>query len=151
MNSYLKPEAVHIISHASGKKRVLQMLAELGAKQTGMDEALIFETLFEREKLGSTGVGRGVAIPHGKLKGADGVSMMFLKLGKPVDFGSVDDAPVDLFFLLLAPENAGTEHLKALAMVSRLMRNNDFCEKLRGAYDRDTLYALLCAPIEKAA
>ena len=151
MTTHLGPEGVHVISHVSGKKSVLQTLADLAAAQTGLDARDIFETLLAREKLGSTGVGRGVAIPHGKMKTVDSVVMLFLKLDKPVDFDSVDEAPVDLFFLLLAPEEAGTEHLKALALVSRLMRDKDLCEKLRGAYDRDSLYALLSSPLEKAA
>ena len=135
MVTRLRPEFVHIISHASGKKNLLQQLAELASKQTGLNERKIFETLLEREKLGSTGVGRGVAIPHGKLSEAENITMMFLKLNKPVEFESVDDAPVDLIFLLLAPIDAGTEHLKALALVSRLMRDRAFCDKLRGVFD----------------
>ena len=151
MNTRLRPEFVHIVPQVSCKKRVLQTLAELAAKQTGLDERVILDTLLAREKLGSTGVGRGVAIPHGKLDDLDRVVMMFVKLNKPVDFDSVDEAPVDLLFLLLAPPDAGTEHLKALALVSRLMRNQNFCDKLRGANDSDTLYAMICPPLEDAA
>ena len=151
MNTHLSSKDVHVLTNISNKKRVLQTLAELGAAQTGIDESVIYEALLAREKLGSTGVGRGVAIPHCKLKEASEIAILFLKLDKPVDFDSVDEAPVDLFFLLLAPENAGTDHLKALALVSRMMRDAEFCEKLRGAYDRDTVYALLSSPIEKAA
>lgn len=151
MDTRLSPEFVHVVPQVSCKKRVLQVLAELAAAQTGLDERKIFETLLEREKLGSTGVGRGVAIPHGKLEEVEEIVMMFLKLDKPVEFDSVDEAPADLFFLLLAPLDAGTEHLKALATVSRLMRDRDFCEKLRGVDDSDSLYALLSTPLEKAA
>lgn len=151
MTTRLTPESVHVVPHASSKKRVLQILAGLAATQTGLDEIKIFDTLLEREKLGSTGVGRGVAIPHGKMEEVTEIVMMFLKLDKPVEFDSVDDRPADLFFLLLAPLDAGTEHLKALALVSRMMRDRDFCEKLRGAEDSDSLFALLHMPLEKAA
>ena len=151
MKTHLSPEAVHVIPRVSCKKSVLQIMAERAANQTDLDEREILETLLTREKLGSTGVGRGVAIPHGKMASVDSIVMMFFKLDKPVDFDSLDDAPVDLLFLLLAPEDAGTEHLKALALVSRMMRDEDFCKKLRGSFDSDSLYALLCPPLEQAA
>ena len=106
-------------------------------------ERAIFETLLERERLGTTGVGRGVAIPHGKLAGLPRVYGVFARLEKAIDFDAVDDRPVDLVFLLLAPEMAGADHLKALARVSRLLRDEALCEKLRGCDTAEGIYALL--------
>lgn len=127
----------------SGKKQVLQELAERAAKIVGIDARLIFDVLLERERLGTTGVGQGVAIPHGKLAQLDRLYGVFARLEHAIDFESIDDQPVDLFFLLLAPEAAGADHLKALAKVSRLLRNKAVCEKLRGSESADAIYALL--------
>lgn len=125
------------------KKQVLQDLATRAAAVTGVDERQIFEVLLERERLGTTGVGRGIAIPHGKLKDLDRLHGLFARLDHPVDFDAIDDEPVDLIFLLLAPESAGADHLKALARVSRLLRDQTVCAKLRGSEDADALFALL--------
>ena len=111
-----------------------------------MHERQIYDVLLERERLGSTGVGNGIAIPHGKLAGLKRLQGLFLRLEPAVDFDSVDEQPVDLVFLLLAPESAGADHLKALARVSRLLRDRQVCEKLRGAEHPDALYALLTEP-----
>lgn len=127
----------------ASKKQALQEMSRLAAKTTRLDERAIFDTLLERERLGTTGVGDGLAIPHGRLDGLDRIHGFFARLEKPIDFESIDDRPVDLIFLLLAPEAAGADHLKALARISRLMRGPSFCEKLRGANNRDALYALL--------
>jgi PTS system nitrogen regulatory IIA component len=113
---------------------------------TGLPERRIFETLTEREKLGSTGMGQGIAIPHGRVAGVQKMTGLFAQLDHPVDFDAMDDQPVDLVFLLLAPEGAGADHLKALARVSRLLRNQAVCEKLRAAPQAATLYALLTEP-----
>ena len=128
---------------ATGKKHALQELAKRAADVTGLHERAIFDVLLERERLGSTGVGNGIAIPHGKLPELQKLHGVFARLDSPIDFDSVDDQPVDLVFLLLAPESAGADHLKALARVSRLLRDRTVCEKLRGANSADAIYALL--------
>ncbi len=148
----LSPQAVVPVLHATSKKQALQELARLAAAETGMAERAIFEVLLERERLGTTGVGRGIAIPHGKLPGLERIHGLFARLGAPIDFDAIDDQDVDLVFLLLAPETAGADHLKALARVSRLLRDNAGCEKLRAAKDARDLYALLTAePASHAA
>ena len=118
-------------------------LVERAADVTGLHERAIFDVLLERERLGSTGVGNGIAIPHGKLADLNKLHGVFARLDSAIDFDSVDDQPVDLVFLLLAPEAAGADHLKALARVSRLLRDRTVCEKLRGANSADAIYALL--------
>lgn len=128
---------------ATGKKHALQELAKRAADVTGLHERAIFDVLLERERLGSTGVGNGIAIPHGKLGELQKLHGVFARMDSPIDFDSVDDQPVDLVFLLLAPEAAGADHLKALARVSRLLRDRTVCEKLRGANSADAIYALL--------
>ena len=139
----LTPGAVVAKLKATSKKQSLQELARVAADVTGADERAIFEVLLERERLGSTGVGAGVAIPHGKLAGLDRLYGVFARLAQPIDFDAVDDRPVDLLFVLLAPEGAGADHLKALARVSRLLRDTATCDKLRGSDSRDALFALL--------
>lgn len=128
---------------ANSKKQVLQTLSAHAAQLTGLPERDIFDTLLQRERLGSTGVGRGVAIPHGKLAALNGIAGLFARLEQPVDFDSVDGEPVDLVFTLLAPESAGADHLKALARISRLLRNPAMIEKLRASHDAETLHTLL--------
>ena len=125
------------------KKQALQELAERAASLTGLEDREIFETLMGRERLGTTGVGQGVAIPHGRLNRLDSLFVLFARLGKPIDFDSIDDQPVDLVFMLLAPEGAGADHLKALAKIARLLRNRSMCEKLRGCDSEDALFAVL--------
>ena len=139
----LRPEGVFASLKSSSKKQVLQDLSQRAADLTGIDERTIFETLLERERLGTTGVGNGVAIPHVRLGGLDRVQGLFARLERPIDFDAVDDQPVDLIFLLLAPESAGADHLKALARVSRLLRDERVCDKLRGSDTAEALYALL--------
>ncbi|MDG1416737.1 MAG: PTS IIA-like nitrogen regulatory protein PtsN [Maricaulis sp.] len=128
---------------ASSRKQVLQALSEIAAHKTGMEARVIFESVLQRERLGSTGVGQGVAIPHARLRGIRDVTGFFARLKSPVDFESIDGRPVDLVFMLLAPEDAGAEHLKALARVSRLMRREDVRERLRAAPDLTAMHALL--------
>jgi PTS system nitrogen regulatory IIA component len=142
----LSPDAVLSHLKAASKKQVLQEMAHKAANLTRLPERRIFETLTEREKLGSTGMGQGIAIPHGRVLGIEKMTGLFAQLDHPVDFDSMDDQPVDLVFLLLAPEGAGADHLKALARVSRLLRNQAVCEKLRAAPQAATLYALLTEP-----
>ena len=139
----ITPECIVAKLKATSKKQALQELSKKAAQITGKPEREIFDVLLERERLGTTGVGMGIAIPHGKLPGLDRLYAVFAKLEKPIDFESIDEQPVDLIFLLLAPETAGADHLKALARISRLLRNKGVCEKLRGTEGADALYALL--------
>ncbi len=139
----LTPNSIIPTLRVGSKKQALQELARFAAGLTGQHERTIFEVLLERERLGTTGVGAGVAIPHGKLAGLKRLYGVFARVDTPVDFESVDEQPVDLIFLLLAPETAGADHLKALARVSRLLRDREMCEKLRGSDTSDALFALL--------
>lgn len=143
MITFIQPEGIVASLKAANKKQVLLDLAKRAAELTGQHERVIFDVLTERERLGTTGVGRGIAIPHGKLPTLPQVFGMFARLDKPVPFESIDEQPVDLICLLLAPERAGADHLKALAQVSRLLRDPTFCDKLRGADTADAIYALL--------
>lgn len=137
------PDAVIPNLRVASKKQALQELANKASEIVGIDSRDIFDTLLERERLGTTGVGQGIAIPHGKLANIDSLYGVFARLESPIDFESIDDQPVDLLFLLLAPEDAGADHLKALAKVSRLLRDQTMCEKLRGSDGKDAIYALL--------
>jgi PTS system nitrogen regulatory IIA component len=141
----LTPDRVIDAMRAPSKKQVLQELAHRAADLTGLHERSIFDVLLERERLGTTGVGKGIAIPHGKLGGLDHLYGLFVRLEQPIDFDAIDDQPVDLIFLLLAPESAGADHLKALARVSRLLRDRSICDKLRMAGDCDSMFGLLTA------
>lgn len=148
----ISPDAVIASLRATSKKQALQELARKAADLTGLEERRIFDVLLERERLGTTGVGNGIAIPHGKLPELTRLYGIFARLDKPIDFDSIDDEPVDLIFLLLAPESAGADHLKALARVSRLLRDRTICSKLRGCDTADGLYAVLTqAPASHAA
>jgi PTS system nitrogen regulatory IIA component len=151
ISDLLKPEAVISGLKASSKKQALQELAKHAAQITGVNDRRIFETLLERERLGTTGVGNGIAIPHGKLSDFKRLYGVFARMDKPIDFDAIDEQPVDLIFLLLAPEGAGADHLKALARVSRLLRDASVCEKLRGADTADGLYMLLTQSEAQAA
>ncbi len=128
---------------ATNKRQILRELARKASTLTGHGEDAIFEVLSERERLGTTGIGHGIAIPHGKLPGLDRVYGVFAKLERPVDFDAIDDQPVDLIFLLLAPANCGGDHLKALAKVSRMLRDRLLCEKVRGSSSCDAIHALM--------
>lgn len=139
----LDPSAVIANLRATSKKQLLQELSKAAAEVFETDSRQVFDILVERERLGSTGVGAGLAIPHGKLPQLSSLRGMFARLEKPVDFDAIDDQPVDLVFLLLAPEGSGADHLKALARVSRIMRDKAFCDKLRGSDSPDAIYALL--------
>ncbi len=143
MLEFLNSDGIVPNLRATSKKQALQELAKRAAELSGQHERAIFDTLLEREKLGTTGVGRGIAIPHGKLSSLDRVYGLFARLEKPIDFDAVDEQPVDLIFLLMAPEAAGADHLKALARVSRLLRDQKLCEKLRGCDTADSIYALM--------
>lgn len=138
----LTPKAVVLNLHARCKREALSALADRAAALTGAEASVIREALMEREKLGSTGVGRGVAIPHGKIDGLAAMTGLLAKLDAPIDFEAVDDQPVDLVFVLLAPADASAAHLKALAKVSRLLRDDRVREALRGAETPEALFAI---------
>ncbi|PWC56742.1 PTS IIA-like nitrogen regulatory protein PtsN [Azospirillum sp. TSO22-1] len=143
MHDLIIPQAILANLKAGSKKQALQDMARRAAELTGQHERAVFDVLLERERLGTTGVGHGIAIPHGKLPGLERVHGVFARLERPIDFDAIDEQPVDLIFLLLAPEHAGADHLKALARVSRLLRDQGMCEKLRGSDSADAIYALL--------
>ncbi|MFD3188836.1 PTS sugar transporter subunit IIA [Sedimentitalea sp. HM32M-2] len=143
LSRILKPDAVKVFSAASSKKRLFQELGDVANSAYGLDAGSTVDALLDRESLGPTGVGHGVALPHARLAGLDRVVGVFIMLEKPIDFGSVDRQPVDIAFALFAPEDAGVEHLKALALVSRTLREPALCSKLRANLDPTTLYALL--------
>ena len=151
LTDLVAPNAIVPALKVNGKKQAIQELSARAAKLTGQNERLIFETLMQREKLGSTGVGNGVAIPHGKLPKLNKLFGLFARLDRPVDFEALDSQPVDLVFLLLAPEAAGADHLKALARVARLLREPDVVRKLRDSRDAEALYAVLAMPSASAA
>ena len=143
LSDLVRPDAILSSLKANSKKQALQALAEKAAALTGLEEREIFETLVQREKLGSTGVGGGIAIPHGKLARLDRIFGLFARAPKPIDFEALDEQPVDLIFLLLAPEGAGADHLKALARVARLFREPGVAAKLRASADKSALFAVL--------
>jgi nitrogen PTS system EIIA component len=146
LSDLLAPNAIFPLLKVSNKKQMLQELSAEAAKSTGSDERKIFEILLQRERLGSTGIGHGVAIPHGKLPKIERIYGLFARLEKPIDFEALDGEPVDLVFLLLAPETAGADHLKALALIARLLRDPNIAKKLRNSRDANSLYAVLTMP-----
>ncbi|WP_347311791.1 PTS sugar transporter subunit IIA [Defluviimonas sp. SAOS-178_SWC] len=143
LTSLLKPAAVRVLGHVTSKKRLFQDLGEIAQSIYGLDAAETVDALQERESLGPTGVGHGVALPHARLDGLDRVVGVFLRLEKPLDFDAVDRQPVDLVFALFAPKDSGVDHLKALALVSRTMRDAATCAKLRANSDPAALHAVL--------
>ncbi len=143
LSSILKAEAVRVIGSASSKKRLFQEISEMAFAAYGLDTSQTVEALLERESLGPTGVGHGVALPHARVQGLEKVIGVFLLMEKTLDFGAVDRQPVDIAFSLFAPEDSGVEHLKALALVSRTLRDNALCTKLRANLEPTKLYAIL--------
>lgn len=146
LTDLIAPAAVIPALKVNGKKQAIQELAARAAELTGQSERAILEVLLQREKLGSTGVGNGIAIPHGKLPKLGRLFGLFARLERPIDFEALDGQPVDLIFLLLAPEAAGADHLKALARVARLLRDPEITRKLRESGDADAIYAVLAMP-----
>ena len=146
LDSLIDKQSVLASLKAPNKKQLLQELSQALAAQVAVDHRVILEVLMKREKLGSTGIGQGIAIPHGKLPSIARVYGLFARLAQPVDFDSVDGQPVDLVFVLLAPEDAGADHLKALAKISRVLRDPAMVAKLRGTDDAQGLYAILTEP-----
>ncbi len=136
-------DAVRVLSNVTSKKRLLQSISEAAADVSGLDQQRIFDALQERELLGATGMGKGIAVPHARMADVDRVIGLFTRVEVAVDFDSVDHQPVDLVFTLLAPEDAGADHLKALARVSRTLRDETICRKLRSTEDPSALFAIL--------
>ena len=152
LTDLVAPTAIIPALKVNGKKQAIQELAARAAELTGQSERAILEILLQREKLGSTAVGNGVAIPHGKLPKLGRLFGLFARLERAIDFEALDSQPVDLVFLLLAPETAGADHLKALARVARMLRDPEIARKLRESSDADALYAVLAmSPASSAA
>ena len=151
IGEWLDRDAIAYRAGATNKRQALSMVADLGDKSFGLDAAEILEALLEREQEGSTGVGHGVAVPHARMAGLGRMRAVFLRLEQPIDFGAVDDQPVDLLFALFTPAEAGSEHLRALARASRLLRRSDLRERLRQARSADAIYALLVHEAEPTA
>ena len=151
LTDLVAPQAVVPALKVNSKKQAIQELAARAAGLTGQSERDILEILQQRERLGSTGIGNGIAIPHGKLPKLNKLFGLFARLERPVDFEALDTKPVDLVFLLLAPEAAGADHLKALARVARLLREGEVVTKLRQSRDADAIYAVLAMPSSEAA
>lgn len=143
IHELLTPAGVIANLRVANKRQALQELARRAASLIGQDEHKIFEILLEREQLGSTGIGGGTAVPHGRLSPLARPMALFARIEKPIDFDAIDSQPVDLVFLLLTPADASADHLKALARISRLLRDRAVCAKLRGTDDADAIYALL--------
>lgn len=143
LTDLLQPEAVMAALRANSKKQILQELSDRAAQISGLPARQIFDAILQRERLGSTGIGNGIAIPHAKLAKCTSIFGLFARLEKPVDFEAIDGAPVDLVFLLLAPESAGADHLKALARIARVLREPAIIAKLRAIRDQAALYAVL--------
>ncbi|MGB1387977.1 MAG: PTS sugar transporter subunit IIA [Paracoccaceae bacterium] len=143
LSAILKPGAVRVMSAASSKKRLFQEIGDLAQSVFGLDAPIVVDALMERESLGPTGVGHGVALPHARLDGLDDVVGGVVLLETPIDFGAVDRQPIDIAFALFAPKDAGVNHLKALARVSRTLRDPSICAKLRANPDAATIYTIL--------
>ena len=143
LSDLIDQKAIMPSLRANSKKQLLQLLAERAAEMTGLPEREVFDTILQRERLGSTGVGNGIAIPHGKLAGVKKITGLFARLEQPVEFEALDDQPVDLVFLLLAPEGAGADHLKALSRIARVLREGDTVAKIRATADPAAIHSFL--------
>jgi len=151
LSDFLDFDAIKPALPGGNKRALLQQLAQIAAQRTGLDGGVILSSIAERERIGSTGFGHGVAIPHGKLLGLNRIYGLFVRLAEPVDFKAIDGEPVDLVFLLLSPPDAGADHLKALASISRVTRHAATLQKMRGARSRDALAAVLMGADERDA
>jgi PTS system nitrogen regulatory IIA component len=151
LSDIIAPQAIMPALKVNAKKQALAEIAARAAALSGQNERAILDVLIQREKLGSTGIGHGVAIPHGKLPRLDRLFGVFARLERPIDFEALDGEPVDLIFMLLAPEGAGADHLKALALVARVLRDPDVARKLRESRDAEALYAVMTMPSSAAA
>ena len=143
LSKILTPQAVRVVSQMTSKKRLFQELGEIAAQAYKLNGSVVIDGLQERESLGPTGVGHGIALPHARLEGLTQIVGLFVRLEKPLEYDSVDRQPIDLAFCLLAPKDSGVDHLKALALVSRTMRDPGVCAKLRANSDPAKLYAIL--------
>ena len=143
LTDLLSPDAILSALRVNGKKQALQEMSERAAQVSGLPAREIFDALLQRERLGSTGVGDGIAIPHGKLAKCNRIFGIFARLERAIDFEALDGLPVDLIFLLIAPESAGADHLKALAMIARVLRDSEMAAQLRATRDASALYSLL--------
>ena len=151
LTDLLTPQAVMPALKVNSKKQALQELAARAAALCGRSDREVLDVLAQRERLGSTGIGNGIAIPHGKLPKLEKLFGLFARLERPIDFEAMDGQPVDLIFLLLAPEGAGADHLKALARIARLLRDQDVAKKLRASRDAQAIYSVLALPPASAA
>lgn len=151
LSKILTPQAVRVVSQMTSKKRLFQELGEIAAQAYKLNGSVVIDGLQERESLGPTGVGHGIALPHARLEEISGIVGVFVRLEKPLDYDSVDRQPVDLIFGLFAPKDSGVEHLKALALVSRTMRDPGICAKLRANIDSAKLHAILTEGRSSAA
>ena len=151
LSELLNENAILPTLKVSSKKQAIQCISEKAAEVTGLNEREIFETLLQRERLGSTGVGSGIAIPHGKLPSLDKIYGVMARLERQISFDAMDDQPVDIIFLLLAPEGAGADHLKALAKIARVLRDGDMVNKIRATSDAEALYSVLLTPPNQEA
>ena len=151
LSEFIDFDAIKTALSAGNKRVLLQQTVQLAAQRLGLDPAPILVSVIERERLGSTGFGQGVAIPHGKVEGLTRIYGLFVRLAEPIDYKAVDGDKVDLVFLLLSPPEAGAEHLKALAAISRVMRHAPTLEKMRGARSGDALVAVLMGADERDA
>jgi PTS system nitrogen regulatory IIA component len=151
LTEFLDFDAIKPALPGANKRALLQQLAQLAGQRTGLDAAAILASLVERERLGSTGFGQGVAIPHGKIEGLASIYCLFARLAEPIEYRAIDGAPVDLVFLLLSPPDSGADHLKALAAISRVTRHAPTLDKMRGARSRDALAAVLMGADERDA
>lgn len=149
LSEFLDFDAIKTSFPGGNKRSLLQQLAHLAGQRLNLDSAAILASLAERERLGSTGFGQGVALPHGKIDGLTRIYGLFARLAEPIDFKALDKVPVDLVFVLLSPPEAGAEHLKALAAISRVTRHAPTLEKMRGARSRDALAAVLLGADER--
>ncbi len=148
---FLDCDAIKTALPGGNKRSLFKQLSELAAQRSAVQPAAVLASLNEREQLGSTGFGQGVAIPHAKVEGLSGIYALFARLAEPLDYKAIDGRPVDLVFLLLSPPGAGAEHLKALAAISRVTRDSATLERLRGARSRDALAAVLMGADERDA
>ena len=151
LSEFLDFDSIKPALSAGSKRMLLQQLSQFAAQRLSLDQGAILSSIVERERLGSTGLGHGVAIPHGKVLGLNRIYGLFARLSEPIDYKAIDGEPVDLVFLLLSPPDAGAEHLKALAALSRLIRHGPTLEKMRGARSRDALAAVLIGADERDA
>lgn len=151
LSDILTKDSIIPCAKVTSKRQLLQLLAEKAANVAQIDSQTAFETLMSREQLGSTGLGNGIAIPHGKIKGLSHVVAIFARLDQPIEFDAVDDQPVDIAFMLLAPEGSGADHLKALSRVARCLRSEHMVDELRGTRDKDRLLEVLSTPAEHIA